>query len=290
MKLINFFVLLALIGFISCSNEILDSTNQESNTFITKATTNSDTIMLQESFLYKGHTHNATYYLIGDSVIKIIANENTLQILNHLDSISGSGTYIYGDGVKEYFDNESDMMKNLDKIMIRECGIELQNNISPYGFIPENPACTPDWNGNIGSLYLCDDDGYGGKVRHIFYPTNADSVAVTHLKPTYEMNDKTTAFCAYAQKGTYILLNLYEDDNFQGSFISKIIDGAKDQFMNQGIYSLNRTTIEGNRTIEFGGIFCPDLKKIVLRRDIGKTWNDRITSVKMKKTRKPIYP
>ncbi len=44
------------------------------------------------------------------------------------------------------------------------------------------------------------------------------------------------------------------------------------------------------RDVEFGGVFCPNLKKVVLRRDVSKTWNDRITSIKMKRISKPFAP
>ncbi len=278
-------------GLTSCSNEFIDSASlDESSSITTKALTKSDTILQYESFIYKGSSYEVTYSIVGDSVVNMIADEDTKSLLSYLNSLSGWGTFIYADGSVEYFDNEGELMANLDAIVDKNSKIDANfiDQVSSRGFVPENDACAPDWNGNIGSLYLCDDDGYSGKVRHIFYPsTSPDSVAVPHLKPTYEMNDKTTAFCAYVRSGYYMLLNMYEDDNYRGSFISQIVDGTKDYVMDRGLFSLN--TREA-RDVEFGGVFCPNLKKVVLRRDVSKTWNDRITSIKMKRISKPFAP
>ena len=139
--------------------------------------------------------------------------------------------------------------------------------------IVDNPACDPIMNGYYANLFLCDDHNYGGKVRHVLLSTANRDTVVNHLKPGYDMNDKTTAFCAYSFGGN-TLFELYEDDHLKSHCLSFTCYSKDAQVMN-GPYSTSF------QWLPYGAVIAPNLKNIQVEGTKRSTWNDRITSVKI---------
>jgi len=219
-------------------------------------------------FMYKGKTYNTEYTLIDDSIVSV-KDSSIDSLLTAIESLPNLFTFLYSDGYIEYFDSKAAFHNELDRVI--EYNIEnapkISNMIIPRSMHEPNT----DYAAN---LYLWDDDNYSGKLREIHLGYDQSESVCSHLKQM-SMNDKTTAFVAYAN-GRNVLFELYEDDNYKSHCFSFIPVLGNLEIINNE---------ERNITpkILIGKVFAPDLKNVHVKGTNRSSWNDRITSVRISK-------
>lgn len=62
-----------------------------------------------------------------------------------------------------------------------------------------------------------DDDNYEDTKVEFDLKKGQNKIEIPHLKP-YDMNDKTTSFCAFTLQDTQNFFELFEDDNYKRVF------------------------------------------------------------------------
>lgn len=290
MKRLNYLVALVCTtaGLLSCNNELIDSTDyiNQKSVVKTKSLENvsSDTIVQTCKFLYKGVNYEAMMQIVNDSVVSI-EDQTVDQLLADLNELPNLVTYQHRDGTIEYFDNREALMSVLSDIVTKEeKEIGFSHATSRDYIVLDNPVCDPVPSGNIANLFLCDDDNYSGKVRHIFLPVGQSSVVVNHLKPNLNMNDKTTSFVAYCFSGS-TLFELYENDDLASNCLSfTCYDSGPVQIINTWNYQEPpKTRAIIWPPVACGQVLAPDLKNVHVAGTKSSSWNDRITSVRITK-------
>lgn len=267
------------LGFFSCNNDILtDSYMAKSSLPIeTKAITNTKRF----NFTYKDNHYTLEYKTIDDSLIWV-GDTTTFNMLVNLKQLPSLTTYMHRTGEIEYFDDSETFLSKLQGI------VRAEKYLNPLSTLRTNdmeallrgtpPAETDGYRAN---LFLFDDDGYSGKMRRVHLKTGQSKVEVSNLKKDYseiddckyEMNDKTTALCAYSS-GEHILFQMYEDSDF------------KDHNFSFTVYPGTTTVVEGDfsfrifESLTAGQLCIPNLKECMVD-GLGDTWNDRISSVRI---------
>lgn len=233
-------------------------------------------------FLYKGINYETKILVVNDSIV-LYDDQAIEKLLADLDALPNLVTYQHRNGLIEYFDNRESLMSVLPDIVAREeKELEIETPLHMDSRKVANPACDPNFDGNWANLFLCDDDNYGGKVRHIYLPTNENEVVVDHLKPNLDMNDKTTAFCAYSINGS-TFFELFENDHLKSHCLSFTCYKSGTQVINIWNYQ-DPKSFATSRDFEFqiyGEVLAPDLKNVHVAGTKKSSWNDRITSVRI---------
>ena len=230
-----------------------------------------DTLVQNYEFLYKGKAYETSLLVVDDSIVSV-ENKEVEDLFLSLNALPDLVTYVHRNGEIEYFDDREELLLVLPSIVKNEENDVKLSKVISNGIV-DNPACDPIMNGYYANLFLCDDHNYGGKVRHVLLSTANRDTVVTHLKPGYDMNDKTTAFCAYSFGGN-TLFELYEDDHLKSHCLSFTCYSKDAQVMN-GPYSTSF------QWLPYGAVIAPNLKNIQVEGTKRSTWNDRITSVKI---------
>lgn len=288
MKKLNYYVALvcAVAGLISCNNDLIDSAdyNNQESVVNTKSLdiVPSDTIIQTCKFLYQGVDYETTMQLVNDSIV-LIENQTVEQLLADLNDLPNLVTYQHRDGTIEYFDNRDALMSVLPNIVAKEEKETSSPHATPRDWWSTgNPVCDPVPDGNTANLFLCDDDNYSGKVRHIFLPIGQQSVVVNHLKPDLNMNDKTTSFVAYCFNGS-TFFELYENDDLASNCLSfTCYDSGTPQKINTWGYQ-DKMSRAVWPPVSCGQVVAPDLKNVHVAGTKKSSWNDRITSVRITK-------
>lgn len=278
MKKLNYLVALVCTtaGLFSCNNEMIDSDSFINSESIVKTksveVSPSDTITETCKFLYKGLNYETTMLIVNDSVVSM-QDKGVEKLLTELNELPNLVTYRHRDGLIEYFDNREALLSILPDIVAKEEKL-ISNTKSLRGSVVANPACDAIKDGYYANLFLCDDHNYGGKVRKILLSTARTDTVVNHLKPNYDMNDKTTSFCAYSFKGN-TLFELFENDHLKSHCLSFTCYSRDIQVVNDltpGVVLIHAF---------YGAVIAPDLKNVHVEGTKKSSWNDRITSVRI---------
>lgn len=263
------------VSLISCNQEI-DEPIKNLELYVAQGTRSlnivkKDTLVQNYEFLYKGKAYETSLLVVDDSIVSV-GNKEVEGLFSSLNVLPDLVTYIHRNGEIEYFDNRAELLLVLPSIVKNEENdVVLSEKIS--NGIVDNPACDPIMNGYYANLFLCDDRNYGGKVRHVLLSTANRDTVVNHLKPDYDMNDKTTAFCAYSFGGN-TLFELYENDHLKSHCLSFTCYSKDAQVMN-GPYSTSF------QWLPYGAVIAPNLRNVHVEGTKSSSWNDRITSVKI---------
>lgn len=288
MKKLNYLVALVCTTavLISCNDELNDfsGNNQESIVEVKSlGISPSDTIVKMCKFLYQEVNYETTMLVVNDSIFSV-EDQTVEQLLIDLYELPNLVTYQHRNGLIEYFDNREALMSVLPDIVAKEEKETGSSHATPREWWNTgNPVCDPDPTGNTANLFLCDDDNYSGKVRHIFLPTGQSSVVVNHLKPDLNMNDKTTSFVAYCFSGS-TFFELYENDNLASHCLSfTCYDSGTPQKINVWDYQDPKMARIAWPSVACGQVLAPDLKNVHVAGTKSSSWNDRITSVRITK-------
>lgn len=257
----SFSFFLIALGLISCDNDLVDLSQgqKDLNHQVETKALESESEVGDINFLYKGKKYETTYFSIGDSIISY-EDETVGELIVRLQSLPSLVTFIFPDNSIEYFEDQNDLDNNLQRVVelsktlkVFEYGISLYAN-NAY------PTRNRDY---IANMHLYDDVGFYDTHRE-FNIKVGGVVEVSHLKE-FDMNDKTSSMILYANTPREILFQFWENDSFKSHSWAISINA----------YVWGPTGIQGCYA-------CDNLKIVPVEGTKRSSWNDRITSLRMK--------
>ncbi|MEY8609435.1 hypothetical protein AALM74_09680 [Parabacteroides segnis] len=257
----SFVLLGAIIGLISCESDVVD-VSQKQNELQSKIeikSLESETEVCNISFFYKGRKYETSYNFVCDSIISY-KDAEIGELITELQNLPNLVTFVFPDNSIEYFDDQNDLDNNLQRVVELSESMQIVNmGIEPLA----NNAYPPKNKNYMANMHLYDDIGYYD-THCEFNLKVGDVIEVSHLK-SYGMNDKTSSLILYANGNTNILFQFWEDDSFKSHS-----------------WAITMNSLVMGPTGIQGCYACDNLKNIHVEGTKRSSWNDRITSLRMK--------
>lgn len=277
----SMFAIAVGVCLFSCSNEDgLDRQIVEDER-VSSFSRNSEALFT--TFVYHGKTYESCYQVDNDSSV-VYKNPEVQALAEYFDTTPELVTFIYPNGMMEYFDTHDEFMKSLERVKEEVNVISGQANAVDshfYAFPSKGPA---DNVNNDAELYLYDDTGFSSRRGDIILKKGAKKVEIPHLKKNFSpnMNDKTSSLEAYSIAGT-TLFELFEDNNYRSHCMSFILNNSIRWDFVDKPFSLpfNDTPKPDNPRSHWGKGFDANLKDNYVVGTHNSSWNDRITSVRI---------
>lgn len=245
--LFKLLLLLFIVNFLSCDNEIIKTDLNDSEL---------EKEFFTSVFIYEDQKYVVPCELVGDSIIFL--NEEFKALYdNEISKHPNLATCIREDGAIEYFSNNEKMRMAYNLPMLNLDAIRKE-------YSENNNIMTKARLVDIGQdhIRLYDDKNFKDRNYGWVLDHANDYVAIAHLKPIYGFNDKTSSIKIGIPSST-VMLYAWENDNYKG------------RSFHVGFYGYNSPSGPADNIHGFKGDL-PNLKQIPCGSG---NWNDRITSI-----------
>lgn len=281
MKLSNLMLLpLASWCLFSCSNDEIINNQSVNNENVPSLSRTQENLLT--TFIYHGKTYESYYRIENDSII-VYENEDVQTLAKQFDETPELVSFIYPNGIVEYFDTHEEFMESLNRLKNAISTINQEvENVTTYGLPALKPA---DCKNNDAELYLYDDINYEDTKGTIVLKRGTSKIEIPHLKHNFSpnMNDKTSSLQAFSIAGT-TLFELFEDDNYRSHCMSFLVNNSqRTNFGNQEFSLLSDDLYPKPDDPRSHWGMCTDenLKDNHVVGTVNSKWNDRITSVRI---------
>ena len=278
MKVLSLSILSTLLFCcFSCNNNEFDGVKNEFSE-LNETRSNNE---LTTKFIYHGKTYESSYEIINDS-LKRYNNPDVEMLAQKFDASPTLTSFYYPNHEIEYFDSEEELDASFDRIKEKVENIYNQQKLSYFVMaansrvIIDDPSNPVDIMNHDAELWLYDDVAYLDRREDLYLQAGEKIFEWPHLKDKYNMNDKTSSFCAISIGG-FTRFNLYEDDNYRSHCMSIIVGNQGDPIdVSKTPYSLSSLRLTNYA-------YAIDLKECEVLGTKRSSWNDRITSVRIER-------
>ena len=265
-------VVIAGLVVVSCANDVDGFISiPDAATGVQQISTRGSSDNLK--IVYHGKVYETLYTIINDSTY-LYQNSEVKDLIDNLNETRPNlRTFIHGDGVIEYFDDENDFNLNKERIMSEYEKELLSTSLSERWFPTDNiPQLAPiDPENDEVEIYLYEDPYYLGGLFSL-QRSRSDS-DYDELSKVWNFGGQISSMIVHTI-GFGGIFTFYERMGCQGKGITLVLTTG------QYINLCSELSADATRGISYGSIAMSDLRNLNWS-GIAGNWNNRICCIKV---------